>query len=237
MVSSTWAISRLSQILPLDEESRQQILDYASTLPRSAAAKHLQDILGDSPQAIEFISTFNSQREVYEESQTDSAPPSGVETPPRRSRKKKAPLNNLPPPRVPADYGNTRGAYSKKDEEDYIASAPRSRKESPAANPFHLSETPAARQVPKGKPPPSASGFLISDLPNVRASQTSPSPAKTKIHVAGGPSMHGASTTLQDLVRHLPYPPPCSTELTILPGLCHSYIRNPNRPISIGISR
>lgn len=206
MVSSTWAISRLSQILPLDEESLQQILDYASTLPKSAAAKHLQDILGDSPQALEFISTFNSQREGQDESQTDSAPPSGVETPPRRSRKKKAPLNKLPPPRVPEDYGNTTGGYSKKEEEDYIASVPRSRKESPAANPFHLSENPAARQLPKGKPPPSASGFLVSDLPNVRVSQASPSSSKTKIHVAGGPSMHGASTTIQDLVRHLSYP-------------------------------
>lgn len=200
MVSSNWAISRLSQILPLDEESLQQILDYASTLPQPAAAQHLQDILGDSPPALEFISNFNSQREAQHESHTDPAP-SSLGAPSRKSRRKKAPLNKLPPPRVPENYGNTSGAYSKKDEEDYISSAPRSRKQSPAANPFHLSENPAARQVPKGKLPPSASGFLISDLPNVRASQTSPSPAKTKIHVSGGPSMHGASTTLQDLVR------------------------------------
>ena len=199
MPSSTWAISRLSQILPLDEETLQQILDYASTLPKPAAAKHLQDILGDSPQALEFISNFNSQREVQDESHTEPAPPS-VEAPSRKPRKKKAPLNNLPPPRVSENYGNTSGAYSKKDEEDYIAGAPKSRKDPPASNPFNLSENPAARQVPKGKLPPSASGFLISDLPNVRASQTSPSPAKTKIHVSGGPSMHGASTTLQDLV-------------------------------------
>lgn len=199
MLSSTIAVSRLSQILPLDEETLQQILDYASTLPKPAAAKHLQDILGDSPQALEFISSFNSQRDVQDENQTEPAPAS-VEAPARKSRKKKAPLNNLPPPRLSENYGNTSGAYSKKDEEDYMARAPKSRKDPPAPNPFNLSESPAARQLPKGKLPPSASGFLISDLPNVRAFQTSPSPSKTKIHVSGGPSMHGASTTLQDLV-------------------------------------
>ena len=197
MIASTWAISRISQILPLDEETLQQILDYASTLPKPAAAKHLQDILGDSPQALEFISTFNSHHEVGNESQTEPAP-SSLEPRSRKSRKKKAPLNSLPPPRVPEDYGNTSGAYSKKDEEDYIASARRSRKDSPAANPFNLSENPTARQVPKGGSRASASGFLISDLPNVR---TSSPVSKTKIHVSGGPSMHGASTTLQDLVR------------------------------------
>lgn len=202
MVSSTWAISRISQILPLDEETLHQILEYASTLSKPAAAKHLQDILGDSPQALEFISNFNSHNEVRDESQTEpaSATPS-LETPSRKSRKKKAPLNKLPPPRVPENYGNTSGAYSKRDEEDYIATAPRPRKEPPAANPFNLSENPAARQSPKGKTTASASGFLISDRPNVRTSHTSPSPSKTKIHVSGGPSMHGASTTLQDLVR------------------------------------
>lgn len=200
MVSSTWAISRISKILPLDEDTLQQILDYTSTLPKPAAAKHLQDILGDSPQALEFISTFNSHPGVQDESQTEPTPPSS-EPSSRKSRRKKPPLNNLPPPRIPEDYGNTSGAYSKKEEEDYISTAPRSRKEPPAANPFNLSETPTARQVPQGKPAASATGFLISDLPNVRTSHTSSAASKTKIHVSGGPSMHGASTTLQDLVR------------------------------------
>lgn len=200
MVSSTWAISRISQILPLDEETLQQILDYTSTLPKPAAAQHLQDILGDSPPALEFISNFNSHREVQDEIQAEPALPSS-EPPSRKSRRRKAPLNNLPPPRVPEDYGNTSGAYSKKAGEDYISGARRSRKEPPAANPFNLSETPTARQVLVGKPPPSAAGPLISDLPNVSTSHASSSASKTKIRVSGGPSMHGASTTLQDLVR------------------------------------
>lgn len=201
MVPSTWAISRISQILPLDEETLQQILDYASTLPKPAAAKHLQDILGDSPQALEFISSFNSHNQVQDENQAESTPPSSVPST-RKSRRKKPPLNNLPPPRLPEDYGNTSGAYSKKDEEDYIASARPSRKHSPAASPFSVSETPTARQLSKGKATAAAPGFLISDVPNVRTSHTPPPASKTKIHVSGGPAMHGASTTLQDLVRH-----------------------------------
>ena len=205
MVSSTWAISRISQILPLDEETLQQILDYSSTLSKPAAAEHLKDILGDSPQALDFISSFNCHREVQDRSQAESAP-SGLDLPSRKSRKKKAPLNNLPPPRVPEDYGNTSGAYSKKEGEDYISGARQPRKGPSATNVFNLSERPNAPQVPVGKPPPSASGPLISDLPNVRTSHTPSLASKTKIHVSGGPSMHGASATLQDLVRASLYP-------------------------------
>lgn len=199
MVSSTWAISRISQILPLDEEVLQQILDYASSLPKLAAAEHLKGILGDSPQALEFISSFNSQREVADDIQAESAP-SSSDLPTRKPKKKKAPLNKLPPPRVPEDYGNTSGAYTKKEGEDYISGARRPQKVPLGTNKFDLSDTPSARQLPTAKPPPSASGPLISDLPNVRTSRVTSTAPKTKINVSGGPSMHGASATIQDLV-------------------------------------
>ena len=231
MVSSSWAIPRISQILPLDEESLQQILDYASTLSKPEAAEHLKGILGDSPQALEFISHFNSQREASDGAQVVPAT-STSNAPSRKPRKKKAPLNNLPPPRVPEDYGNTGGAYSKKEEEDYISGARRSRKESPAPNAFKLSETPVARQMPTAKPPPSALGPLISDLPNVRTSHASSSASKTKIHVSGGSSMHGASTTLQDLVRASMILS-CPAQLTHMPGLRHPYSGTPNQPIPL----
>ena len=223
MASSTWATTQLSQLLPLDQESLQQIVDYTSTLPKDAAAEHLKNFLGDSPKALEFISSFNARRDAPNTAASastsapapipSSAPPEGA----RKPRKKKPPLNNLPPPRRPEDYGNTQGAYQKKEEEDYMRGSKRARPEPTLAKTLALSDQPDARQLPKAtqaistpaaKPPPSASGYLISDLPNVRLSSrtssrnSSPAP-KAKINVTGGKSMHGASATLQDLVRPL----------------------------------
>ncbi|KAI9870810.1 MAG: hypothetical protein M1830_003777, partial [Pleopsidium flavum] len=208
MALSTWAVSQISRLLPLDEESLKQIADYSSTLPKSEAAEHLKNLLGDSPQALEFISSFNSRRETPkvepQQSNTTEAP--------RKPRKKKAPLNKLPPPRRPEDYGNTSGAYIKKNGEDYISGNSRARHEPPLANTLALSDKPDARQLPipssststpsrnaSPKPPPSAAGSLISDLPNVKSSRTSSPVPKTKITVSGGMSMHGNSSTINDL--------------------------------------
>lgn len=209
MASSTWAMSRLSQLLPLDEESLKQILDYINSLPKDAAAEHLKNLLGDSPKALEFISSFNSRREV---SGPSVAAPEFSEAPRKQPRKKKAPLNKLFPPRQPEDYGNTAGAYHKRDEQVYVGGRRRSHKEPPLANTLALSEKPDARQLPTSttnqipKPPPSASGPLISDLPNIYSSArshpssrtASPAP-KTKVNLSGGPSMHAPSTALADL--------------------------------------
>ena len=212
MTSSTWAESRLSNLLPLDEASLKQILDYISTLPKDAAAEHLKNLLGDSPKALEFISSYNARRESPSTASSSSRP-----EPPKNARKpqKKPPLNKLPPPRQVEDYGNTAGAYKKKDEEDYMTGNRKQHQQQPTlAKTLASSEKPNARQLPKpssatyttsAKPPSSAAGPLISDLPNVRSgsrtSSRTASPApKAKINVQGGASMHGASTTLQDLV-------------------------------------
>lgn len=217
MALSTWAKTQLSHLLPLDQESLNEIIDYTSALPKDAAAEHLKNLLGDSPKALEFISSFNARRDAPNRATptqiTASAPPETA----RKSRKKKNPLNKLPPPRRPEDYGNTLGAYQKKEEQDYMGGSRRHRPEPVLAKSLALSHQPDARQLPKAvpaistpaaKPPPSASGHLISDLPNVRSgsrtsSRTSSPAPKTKINVAGGTSMHGASTTLQDLVSPL----------------------------------
>lgn len=209
MSSSKWAVTQISHILPLDEASLQQIIDYSSTLSKDAVADHLKDLLGDSPKALEFISSFNSRRDVAAgpaelagTTAQDEAPKSG-----QKPRKKKPPLNKLPPPRQVE--GNTSGAYKKKDEEDYMAGSKSSK--ATTANTFALNDKPEAAQLPKKtlgptlKAPPSASGPLISDLPNVRtgsrtASRTSSPAPKTKVNIAGGASMHGASSTIQDLV-------------------------------------
>lgn len=208
MSSSTWALSQISQLLPLDEESLQQILDYSVTLPSDAAADHLKNLLGDSPNALEFISSFNARRNDSLSSRP--APIPSTSAPTRKSRKKNAPISKLPPPRQPENHGNTSGAYSKKEEEDYMSASRRSRQNAPVSSAVALAE-PAARQLPTpvstthSKPPPSAAGPLISDLPNVRTSARTASPAaKAKVNVSGGSPMHGASTTIQDLVIRLP---------------------------------
>lgn len=217
MALVTWATTQLSHILPLDQDSLAQIIDHASALPKDAAAEHLKNLLGDSPKALDFISSFNARRDAPGTA-TSAPPPAQAPAPPegaRKPRKKKAPLNKLPPPRRPEDYGNTVGGYQKGDEEDYMSGGKRSRPEATLSKTLALSDQPDARQLPKAisatstpaaKPPPSASGHLISDLPNVRvgsrtSSRTSSPAPKTKINVVGGNPMHGASTILQDLVR------------------------------------
>lgn len=211
MSSPSWAQTQLSQLLPLDKEAVQQVLDYTSSLSKDAAADHLKNLLGDSPRALDFISSYNARRE------TPSAPRSAPDPSrsPRKPHQKKPPLNKLPPPRRPEDYGNTSGAYKKGNEEDYMASGGKGHPEPALAKTLALSDQPDARQLPSTTPavsststkaPPSAAGPLISDLPNVRtgsrnSSRTSSPAPKTKINVQGGASMHGASTTLQDLVH------------------------------------
>lgn len=208
MASSTWALSQISKILPLDDQSLQEILDYSSTLSREAAAEHLKNLLGDSQKALDFINAFNSHREP--QATTSRSSPAPVEAK-GKSRKKKANFNKLPPPRQPENYGNVAGRYVKKEEEDYIAASRRPRQDGPttssSSSPRRPNE-PAARELQTrstttkpAKAPPSASGPLISDLPNVRtSSRAAPTTAKAKVNISGGSAMHGASTILQDLV-------------------------------------
>lgn len=207
MASTSWALSQLAHILPLDEQSLQEILDYTSTLSKEASAEHLRNLLGTSPKALEFISSYNSRRDAPKAVSRPSTPEVS-EVPKKQPRKKRQPLNKPFNPRQPEDYGNTAGGYRKHQKEPVLA------------NTLALSEKPDSRQLPvpvqasaSSKKPPSASGPLISDLPNVRTGSRTPSrtssPApKTKVNVAGGASMHGASTTLQDLVRILCLCPP-----------------------------
>lgn len=202
-------MSLISQLLPLDEESLQQVLDYTYTLDKDAAAEHLKGVLGDSPKALDFISSFNSRRE-------NPSIPKATPEPSNNSRKgqrKKAPIHALPARKV-EDHGNIAGAYRKRGEDDYMSGGHKAQKEIPLTNTLALSEKPDARQSPvpasilssSSKLPPSASGLLISDLPNVRtqsksrsSSRTASPATKTRINVAGGSSMHGASSTIQDL--------------------------------------
>ncbi|KAF7187298.1 hypothetical protein HII31_11386 [Pseudocercospora fuligena] len=222
-----WALPRLQQLLPIDDESLKQIISYSESLPKDAAAEHLKNLLGDDAKSLEFISSFNQRRQNVAAS---AAPqPSAIERRnetstsevPRRPKaqpKKKANIHALPPRQLQSQ-GNVDGAYFKRTEDDYIPGSSRQKHKEHVADSLALSDSrPDATQMPlitddasvtakpiTSKPPPSASGPLISDsLSATKTSSTQPSrvksPApKTKVSISGGTAMHGASTALSDL--------------------------------------
>lgn len=58
-----WAMShQLQTLLPLDEGELKQIISYNNTLPDDEAAENLGSLLGDSPEAMRFITEFNEKR-------------------------------------------------------------------------------------------------------------------------------------------------------------------------------
>lgn len=59
---STELQQELSRVLPLEEEQLKQTLSYADTLPDSEAAEHFRGLLGDSPQAVQFIGAYMATR-------------------------------------------------------------------------------------------------------------------------------------------------------------------------------
>ncbi|KAB8337007.1 hypothetical protein FH972_021311 [Carpinus fangiana] len=220
-----WALPQLAKILPLDEDSLRQIITYTDTLSKSAAADHLGNILGDSPKAFEFISSFNTRRptppsEAAPTSQPTSSRDVSESEVPRvqRTKKKreKAPLHKLPPRQVDSS-GDLHGAYVKSDEQDYMSGKSRIPKEAPLSNTLSLQSQPDAMQLPspargmtsnskqhRPKPPPSASGPLITDALSPKPSRSSSpagssSKASAKINMTGGTSMRGQSSTLNDL--------------------------------------
>ncbi|KAK0101259.1 hypothetical protein ONS95_006438 [Cadophora gregata] len=210
------SLSQLSRLLPLPEPDLQQVLDYAATLSKQEAADHFNNLLGESPQSIEFISSFNSRRQnpiakSQPASSSQSSDSSGVPRSTRKPPKKKAPLHALPARKIENTYAASGTAYTKKNEDDYIPKRPTPTNSGTSTpnNAFSLDPKPSATQTPH-KAPPSASGTLISDFkskstPTTRTSSPAPpsssssSSKPTKIAITGGTPMHGASTTLTSL--------------------------------------
>ncbi|EOD52395.1 putative c2hc5 finger protein [Neofusicoccum parvum UCRNP2] len=222
----TWALPQLERLLPIDEESLKQIVTYSDTLSPEAAAEHLKNLLGDSPQALEFITNFNSRRRPSPQGSPANQTQNGPSEVPRAKRgpKKKGKNIHQLPAREVENAGHVGGAYLKRDEEDYMSSGKSKPRKDNGNNKdqvhgaLQLQEKTGARQQPtpqnassstntRVKPPPSAAGPLISDsLPSSKnasrnASRTaSPAPkAKTKVQISGGTSMHGQSSVLNDL--------------------------------------
>ncbi|KXX77537.1 Activating signal cointegrator 1 [Madurella mycetomatis] len=214
---------QLFQLLPLPDDDLQQVLDYASTLSKAEAADHFTNMLGDSPQVIDFISTFNARRaepkapsvaahSSEQSSEVDAAPKNR-----RPPKKKKAPLHTPPPRQVAAFAVGPGTVYNKKDQqEEYMSGRPGTSATSISGG--SKSKQPAAKSATPppqpSKPPPSAAGMLVSDLgvpkpkpksnPVSRASTPGPSssrnnPSTAKVSITGGVPMHGSSTALADL--------------------------------------
>ncbi|KKY38248.1 putative c2hc5 finger protein [Diaporthe ampelina] len=222
------SLNQLSMLLGLPDSDCKQILDYGSTLSKTEAADHFKNLLGDSPQAIEFISSFNSRRQDPKPAAapapapaTHRQAPSDLQTVPKQQRapkKKKAPLRT-PAPRQITDAAPASGTvYSKKTiEDDYIAGRSGASTPSNSSSPFAASAPKSSTPPPPkkfSKQPPSAAGSLVSDRlapkqkpkSNPPSRSSTPGPASrgnggpaTKVSIAGGTPMHGASTAVADL--------------------------------------
>ncbi|KAK3361254.1 putative zinc finger motif, C2HC5-type-domain-containing protein [Lasiosphaeria ovina] len=214
--------AQLSQLLPLPDEELKQILDYASTLSKAEAAEHFNNLLGDSSQVIDFISSFNARR-ADPSTSSATAPSSGqsseIDAVPknRRGPKKKKPPLHTPAPRQVSSFALAPGttAYHKKNQQDeYISGKPYTSTSANTGGPSRAPPIKSATPPPQpSKLPPSATGSLVSDLglrkPNSKSNPTSrastPGPSSrnngstTKVSIAGGVPMHGASTALSDL--------------------------------------
>ncbi|KAF4467839.1 C2HC5 finger [Fusarium albosuccineum] len=213
------SLSQLSQLLPLPDEELQQVLDYAATLSKPEAVEHFGNLLGDSPQAVEFISSFNARRQTstpagpsYSNAAAPPEPESQtIEPAPkskRQPKKKKANIHT-PQARKVDEYAVPAGtSYSKKNQDlDYIPQ----RASAPNSNNASRSNTPKPDPKPVAKPPPkqhASAGYLISDGPSKptpksnpvsRSSTPKPSAGSTKISISGGMPMAGASTAISDL--------------------------------------
>ncbi|KAE9991590.1 hypothetical protein EG327_011358 [Venturia inaequalis] len=221
MALQKWALPQLSKLLPIDDESLKQIISYTETLSKEAGAEHLKNMLGDSPQAIEFITTFNSRRQApasgnsYASASRPQPDLSAGVPKSKPKQRKKNDFNKLPPPRRPEPFGDVAGAYVKPPEQDYLPGASKNRKQASQTSALAPSATPEALQLPlpasggssnvppratAPKLPPSAAGRLISDTSNPNSRSASPAAKpKMKVSIAGGTPMHGQSTALSDL--------------------------------------
>ncbi|PLN81692.1 C2HC5 finger protein [Aspergillus taichungensis] len=130
----SWAVPRVSQLLPLDEESLTQIISYAASLPTEESAEHLKNLLGDSPAVFEFISAFNARRSRADTTSTATSSEAtarntnkGPGPASKKGKKSKPPLHSSGPPRRPENYGNVSGGYKKEDQEEvYMPTSSRS---------------------------------------------------------------------------------------------------------------
>ncbi|KAK2002984.1 zf-C2HC5-domain-containing protein [Colletotrichum falcatum] len=208
------SLAQLSRLLPLPEEELKQVLDYAATLSKTEAAEHFNNLLGDSPQAVDFISSFNSRRQDIKPtaptpvstSSSTSAPTSAPKG--SRGQKKKKQSNLHTPAARQIDAAPPPGtSYNKKDqqEEYYGGKKPNQPAESSGSVSSNFKQSLKSATPPPPQQQRTAAGYLISDKakpksnPVSRSSTPKPTAKPTKVSIAGGTPMAGASTALNDL--------------------------------------
>jgi hypothetical protein len=202
----SWALPRLQRLLPIDDESLKEIITYTSSLGKGSGAEHLKNLLGDSPPALEFISSFNGRRPDVAPTRRSKSPAqptsvddTGVPSLKKRQQKKpKPPLHSTGPARTPEGYGNVGGGYTKRYDGDSHIQGSRGPDalQVPQTSNGPLTGSPGTSRdasPAKGsqKLPPSASGNLISDFgfANVRAKQS-----KKPAHAVHSQPQSGTST-------------------------------------------
>ncbi|KAI0173236.1 zf-C2HC5-domain-containing protein [Hypoxylon sp. FL1284] len=206
------SVSQLSRLLPLPDSELKQVLDYAATLSKPEAAEHFRNLLGESPEAVDFIASFNSRRQDPKASSSFAAtaaasssgsgrPSSGIAPVPKSTRapkKAKAQLH-VPAPRRVADAGPAPGtAYSKDVESDYIPRRGSPATHSGSGTPARSSPVQKASATPppphqQPKLPPSAAGHLISDVrssskPSKKQPRSTPSTSRSSTPAPAAPA-------------------------------------------------
>ncbi|KAA8908668.1 putative zinc finger motif, C2HC5-type-domain-containing protein [Sphaerosporella brunnea] len=214
----SWALPQLKPILDyLPDEDLLEAISYAASLPSAEeVATHFKNLLGDSAQALSFISDFNSR--LFQPK--PAAAPASNTTHPRskKSNKKgKPPLNRYAQEERKANDGqstlfaNQQGVYIKKDadlEDDFYSGKsrkstpkPSSQKPTPKASPYSSSTNlvSTASYAAISKPAPSTQqGKLTSDL--VAPKKQPPQKQEKYVYTTtGGTAMRGASQELTDL--------------------------------------
>lgn len=201
------SLAQLSQLLPLPEDDLQQVLDYASTLSKPEAAAHFSNLLGDSPLAVDFISSFNSRRKAPPQPATTSshtnaaksATAESLEAVPKWSRqpkKKKSPLHTPQARKVDSYQGPAAVAYNKKGSDfEYIPQRSSAPSSNHASRPSTPPKPPTGSSTPSTKPAPAAAttkntapsgGYLISDPLTKNKSKSTPGSRSSTPKPGGG---------------------------------------------------
>ena len=141
MAEEKWALPQLRSIMPLEDGELRQIMTYADSLPDAQASHHLINLLGDSPEAVEYTMTYLKGRAKPSGRDNSAAEPyanstKGAPDPPAAQKSDKA---YDPPPGPPPGFSE------------------KSQPEPPAAQ-----KSDNAYDAPPGPPP----GFSEKSLPD-----------------------------------------------------------------------
>lgn len=104
MALQEWAVPELSKLLPLDQESLTEIISYAVSLPDEQASENLRQVLGDSPEALNFIIAFNEQRSALPVANSKQMNDSKKSDPTAYNMQSQQKLQKQPPAYMPPSH-------------------------------------------------------------------------------------------------------------------------------------